>query len=145
MLNVTSIDELLAMSQGELVELPPFTQGSKFIARMKRPSMMKLIKNEKIPNNLLRAANSLFTGKTDEEAEVDDEFLKDLLSVIDVLADAAFVEPSWGDMKANNIELTDEQYMFIFNYTQRGVSELDSFRENTENNTDNKHGTNVPL
>ena len=66
--------------------------------------MMKLIKNGKIPNNLLRAANSLFTGKTDEEAEVDDEFLKDLLSVIDVLADAAFVEPSWGDMKANNIE-----------------------------------------
>lgn len=139
MMNVTSIDELLAMSQGELVELPPFVQGQKFIARLKRPSMMKLIKNGQIPNSLLRAANSLFVGKTDEEVDMDDEFLKDLLGVIDVLADATFVEPRWEDIKSKGIELTDEQYMFIFNYTQRGVNALESFRENTKDITDNKH------
>ena len=139
MMNVTSIDELLAMSQGELVELPPFVQGQKFIARLKRPSMMKLIKNGQIPNSLLRAANSLFVGKTDEEVDMDDEFLKDLLGVIDVLAEATFVEPRWEDIKSKGIELTDEQYMFIFNYTQRGVNALESFRENTKDITDNKH------
>lgn len=139
MMNVTSIDELLTMSQGELVELPPFVQGQKFIARLKRPSMMKLIKNGQIPNSLLRAANSLFVGKTDEEVDMDDEFLKDLLGVIDVLAEATFVEPRWEDIKSKGIELTDEQYMFIFNYTQRGVNALEPFRENTEGVTDNKH------
>lgn len=139
MMNVTSIDELLTMSQGELVELPPFVQGQKFIARLKRPSMMKLIKNGQIPNSLLRAANSLFVGKTDEEVDMDDEFLKDLLGVIDVLAEATFVEPKWEDIKAKGIELTDEQYMFIFNYTQRGINALEPFRENTEGVTDNKH------
>lgn len=139
MMNVTSIDELLAMSQGELVELPPFVQGQKFIARLKRPSMMKLIKNGQIPNSLLRAANSLFVGKTDEEVDMDDEFLKDLLGVIDVLAEATFVEPRWEDIKSKGIELTDEQYMFIFNYTQRGINALEPFRENTKDITDNKH------
>lgn len=142
-MNVTSIDELLAMSQGELVELPPFVQGQKFIARLKRPSMMKLIKNGQIPNSLLRAANSLFVGKTDEEVDMDDEFLKDLLGVIDVLAEATFVEPRWEDIKSKGIELTDEQYMFIFNYTQRGINALEPFRENTKGITDNKHGETV--
>ena len=102
-MNVTSIDELLARSQGELVELPPFVQGQKFIARLKRPSMMKLIKNGQIPNSLLRAANSLFVGKTDEEVDMDDEFLKDLLVFIDVLAEATFVEPRWEDIKSKCI------------------------------------------
>ena len=76
---VTSIDELKVMSQGELVELPPFIAGQKFVARLRRPSMMGLIQKGKIPNNLLRAANSLFTNKVEEEADLDDAFLKDVL------------------------------------------------------------------
>ncbi len=143
MLNVTSIDELIKMSQGEAVELPPFIQGQKFIARMKRPSMMSLIKHGKIPNSLLRTANSLFTGKVEDEAEVDDEFLKDLLSVIDVLAEASFVEPSWQDIKSANIELTDEQYMFVFNYTQKGLSDLQPFHEDETGAADNQYGSTV--
>lgn len=134
-MKITSIDELLVATQGEVVELPSFTKDTQFIARMKRPSIMGLIKNGSIPNNLLRAANSLFTGKTEEEAEIDDSFLKDLLGVIDVLADAAFVEPKYSDMKNAGIELTDEQYMFIFNYTQKGIKDLEPFCEVSEDNS----------
>ena len=43
-----------------------------------------------------------------------------------------FVEPSWSELKNAGIELTDEQYMFIFNYTQEGVKALEPFREDEE-------------
>ena len=143
MYNVTSIDELINMSQGEVVELPPFIQGQKFIARMKRPSMMALIKQGKIPNSLLRTANALFTGKVEDEAEVDDEFLNDLLGVIDILAEASLIEPSWQDIKSAGVELTDEQYMFIFNYTQKGVNDLQPFPEDENSSAGNWNGSTV--
>lgn len=136
---VTSIDELLEMSRGEIVKLPPFVDGKDFYARLKRPSIMALVKNGSIPNSLLRAANSLFTDKVENEADTDNEFLKDMLGVIDILADASFVEPKWSDLKEAGIELTDQQYMFIFSYTQTGIQALEPFRENTESTGNNQH------
>ena len=74
----------------------------------------------------------LFSGGVNEELDRDDEFMKDLFDLIDVLAGAVFVEPSWSELKQAEIELTDEQYMFIFNYTQEGVKQLEPFREDEE-------------
>lgn len=131
-IKVTSIDQLKIMSGGEIVKLPPFIQGQDFYAKLRRPSMLKLVQSGQIPNSLLRTANMLFSGGVNEELDRDDEFMKDLFDLIDVLAGAVFVEPSWSELKQAEIELTDEQYMFIFNYTQEGVKQLEPFRENEE-------------
>lgn len=131
-MKVTSIDELKLMASGEIVKLPSFMNGKDFYARLKRPSMMKLVQSGKIPNRLLRAANTLFNGEVSNELDTDDEFMKDLFDVIDVLAESVFVEPSWSEIKDAGIELTDEQYMFIFNYSQKGVEQLEPFREDEE-------------
>lgn len=131
-IKVTSIDQLKIMSGGEIVKLPPFVQGQDFYAKLRRPSMLKLVQSGQIPNSLLRTANMLFSGGVNEELDRDDEFMKDLFDLIDVLAGAVFVEPSWSELKQAEIELTDEQYMFIFNYTQEGVKQLEPFRENEE-------------
>lgn len=131
-IKVTSIDQLKAMSGGEIVKLPPFIQGQDFYAKLRRPSMLKLVQSGQIPNSLLRTANMLFSGGVNEELDRDDEFMKDLFDLIDVLAGAVFVEPSWSELKQAEIELTDEQYMFIFNYTQEGVKQLEPFREDEE-------------
>lgn len=138
-MKVTSIDQLKVMSGGEIVKLPPFVQGQDFYAKLRRPSMLKLVQSGQIPNSLLRTANMLFSGGVNEELDRDDEFMKDMFEVIDVLANAVFVEPSWKDLKDADIELTDEQYMFIFNYTQEGVKALEPFRENEENLAISKH------
>lgn len=132
-MKVTSIDQLKIMSGGEVVKLPPFIQGQNFYAKLRRPSMLKLAQSGQIPNSLLRTANMLFSGGVNEELDRDDEFMKDMFDVIDVLASAVFVEPSWNDLKNAGIELTDEQYMFIFNYTQEGVKALEPFREDEKN------------
>lgn len=131
-IKVTSIDQLKIMSGGEIVKLPPFVQGQDFYAKLRRPSMLKLVQSGQIPNSLLRTANMLFSGGVNEELDRDDEFMKDLFDLIDVLAGAVFVEPSWSELKQAGIELTDEQYMFIFNYTQEGVKQLEPFREDEE-------------
>lgn len=138
-IKVTSIDQLKIMSGGEIVKLPPFIQGQDFYAKLRRPSMLKLVQSGQIPNSLLRTANMLFSGGVNEELDRDDEFMKDMFDLIDVLAGAVFVEPSWSELKQAGIELTDEQYMFIFNYTQEGVKQLEPFREDEEVASANKY------
>ena len=125
-LKPTSLEDLVKASQGVIVELPPFVEGQPFVAKLRRPSMLALVKSGKIPNSLLSTANKLFAdGSLDED---DPQALSSLFSVLDALCEACFVEPSYADMKEHGVELTDEQLMFIFNYTQRGVAALDSFR-----------------
>ena len=68
---------------------------------------------------------------------MDDAFLKDVLGIIDILADASFIEPTWTEIKEAGIELTDDQYMAIFNYSQNGIKALEPFRQVTEDITDN--------
>ena len=131
-IKITSIDELKVMASGEIVKLPSFGQGQDFYARLRRPSMLKLAQSGQIPNSLLQTANSLFNGTVDQKLDADPEFMKDMFDLIDVLAEAVFVEPSWQAIKDADIQLTDEQYMFIFNYTQQGVKAVESFRENEE-------------
>lgn len=124
---VTSIAELQEYARGTLVQLPSFGEGQPFFARLKRPSLLALTKAGKIPNALIRTANELFNGKGLNEKK--DSAMADVLGVLDVLAEACFVEPSYEDIRKAGIELTDEQMMAIFNYCQRGVKALEPFRE----------------
>lgn len=128
--NVTSISELKSYNRGEIVKLPDFAQGQPFYARLRRPSMMGLAKSGKIPNSLLDPASKLFvTGNVDGNAmKANAETLDKMFDIIDVICDASFVEPTYQELKDNGIELTDDQYMFIFNYSQMGVKSLENFR-----------------
>lgn len=126
-LQVTPLSTLKEYAKGEIVEFPPFAEGLPFVARLKRPSMMVLMKTGKIPNQLMATANSLFSGDT-SDAEINEEFYKEVLDIIEVIAEASFIEPSWAELKEANIELTDEQYTFLFNYTQKGIKALEPFR-----------------
>ena len=127
-IKVTSISDLQSYTRGQIVELPAFADGMPFVARMRRPSILVLAKNGKIPNDLLRTANELFTGKS-KNTTVDDNTLSQMFDIFDILCEASFVEPTYQEIKDLGLEFTDEQYAFIFNYSQRGVSALKSFRE----------------
>ena len=129
---VTSIEELKRISCGELVELPPFSEGTHFIARLKRPSMLAMTKAGKIPNELLVEANTLFTKGTAavaNENNMNEDMMKDLFTLFDVICEESFVEPTYKQLVDNGIELTDEQRIFVFSYSLRGVESLKSFRQ----------------
>lgn len=138
---VTTLSDLQQYSQGQLVQLPNFAEDQPFVARLRRPSMMALAKAGKIPNSLLSTANSLFMGKgVDSNNE---EALKDVLSIVDILCEASFVDPTYSQLKEAGVELTDEQYMAIFNYTQQGIKALQPFREKSEHPKNPGHRSTV--
>lgn len=124
---ITSIDELKKVANGAIVELPPFAEGTTFYAKLKRPSLLNMVKQGKIPNTLLVRANELFVqaGGLDPEEE---NMMEEMFEVIELIASETFVEPTYKEIKEAGIELTDEQLMFIFSYAQQGVKALESFR-----------------
>lgn len=125
-MKVTSIQDLQHYAQGTVVELPPFAEGQPFVARLRRPSMMALVKSGKIPNSLLSTANSLFLrGGVDSS---DEASMGQLFDLFDIICESCFLEPTYQQVKDAGIELTDDQYMFIFQFSQEGVKALESFR-----------------
>lgn len=126
MLQITSLDQLAQYSQGQVVQFPDFGEGQPFVARIRRPSMLALAKTGRIPNSLLNTANGLFSGKG--LSEKNKSALSDLFQILDVICEDCFLEPTYHDLKEAGVELTDEQLMFIFNYTQKGTKALETFR-----------------
>lgn len=126
---VTTIEELKSYQRGQLVVLPPFAEGQPFIARLRRPSLMVLIKSGKIPNQLIAMATKMFANGGGAIDSDDADSIVELLDVVDVLAEAAFVQPTYKQLQEAGIQLTDDQYMALFSYTQNGVEGLKSFRK----------------
>lgn len=127
MATVTSFEDLQRYARGTIVKLPDFAEGQPFVARMRRPSMMSLVKVGKIPNSLLITANEMFNGKS---ADTDDEdVMSNMFGVMEVICETALIEPTYQQIKDAGLELSDDQIMAIFNYTQVGVQALDNFRQ----------------
>lgn len=124
---VTSLEQLKQYVNGNIVRLPDFAEGQPFVAKLKRPSILGMAKQGKIPNSLLVKTNELFvqSGSLDTE---ENSMMQEIYDVIDLIASETFVEPTYDEIKSTGIELTDEQMMFIFNYSQQGVKALESFR-----------------
>lgn len=128
-MQVTSITDLQSYAQGAVVRFPDFGDGQPFVARVRRPSMLVLAKQGKIPNTLLITAGELFSkggGGLDADNE---NMLGDMYNIMDIVATAALIQPSMEEIKSVGLELSDDQMMAIFNYTQTGVKALNSFRK----------------
>lgn len=135
-LQVTSIDAIKKVVQGEIIELPPFEDGTPFVARVRKPNMLTLVSNGKIPNALLSSVSELFKknkeGKIKPEDMGDEDSinkLSDTMKLFRIMADAALVEPTLKAIEEVGATLSDQQLVAIFNYTQSGVAALQSFRE----------------
>lgn len=125
--DITSIAQLSEYAKGQVVRLPDFAPDQPFVARLKRPSMLVLAKSGKIPNSLLETASSLFDGKSNM-ANNSNNTMGDMYRVLEIIAEASLVSPTMAEIKSAGIELTDEQLIAIFNYSQQGVEGLKSFR-----------------
>lgn len=125
---VTPISDIMKVSNGSIVELPPFVEGTRFFAKIKRPSLLKMVKMGKIPNALMFRANELFVQNTGSFDPSDDDMMAEIFDILEIMCEESFVEPKYKELLDNGIELTDDQKMFIFNYSQQGVRALESFR-----------------
>ena len=128
-MHITTVSDLQSYAAGTVVRFPDFGDGQPFVARVRRPSMLVLAKQGKIPNSLLTAAGELFSkggGGLDADNE---NMLSDMYNIMDIIATAALIQPSMEEIKSVGLELSDDQMMAIFNYTQTGIKALESFRQ----------------
>lgn len=134
-LKVTSLDNLKKIAQGEVVELPSFIEGEPFYARVRRPSIMSMVTKGDIPNSLMSTALELFYGKMKKESNPD---FKKMTEIQDLVVKSALLEPTVDELNEIGLQLTDEQSLAIFNYTQQGVQALERFRKEQATNTNIK-------
>lgn len=128
-MNITSVMDLQGYANGTVVRFPDFAEGQPFVARVRRPSMLVLAKQGKIPNGLLNAAGQLFSkGGAGLDAD-DDKMLSQMYDICKVVCEATLVQPTLSDIEGAGMELSDDQIMAIFNYTQTGIKALESFRK----------------
>jgi len=116
---ITSVGDLDNLKKGEVVELPPFDEGTLLVARLKRPSLLTLCKNGTIPNTLLATAQKIYEGEKHGD-------IKSFSEILHAVAKSALIEPKYEEVSEL---LNDEQLTAIFNYTQTGILGLLPFRE----------------
>lgn len=126
---ITSASDLQSYAVGVIIRLPDFSEGQPFVARVRRPSLLVLAKSGKIPNTLLTAAGELFAkggGGLDSDNE---RMLSDMYDIMRIICEAALIQPSLKEIEGVGMQLSDDQMMAIFNYSQAGVKALESFRK----------------
>lgn len=136
-----NLETLKNIKKTQVVELPSFDDGTPFIVEVKRPNLMNLISANKIPNNLLNVAMLMFktgVGGVATKATEDVKTLKELASLMQVVAESSLVTPSYQFLKENEIELTEAQLVEMLNYMQGGVQALKSFRDKQKHNKSDK-------
>ena len=130
-MQITSLEQLQAIKQTEIIELPAFEDGTPLNVEVKKPNMMQLIAAGKIPNTLLSSAMELFNGRAGEKMQKAADNagdLKDLVGLMNVIAEASLIKPSYKEIKKIGIELSDNQLMGLLMYSQGGIKALENFR-----------------
>lgn len=118
-----SPDEV-AKHAGVLVELPPFPDGTPFVARVRPSGIRRLLYVGKLPNPLLQ---KYLQSSPDREnvATAGESSPTELIDIMNALCADILVEPRWEDVKEY---LTEQQIDAILTYGQVNLGELMSFR-----------------
>lgn len=132
-LKITSIDELKAAST-RVVEISGFEPGKILRFKVRRASLMDLIEQGAIPNNLLTIVIEVLKIRSDRATfnpleDLDAEKFLEFCSLIDAVCKAVMIEPSYEEAKDL---LIDQQKIEIYQYAQYGLRVLERFRERSE-------------
>ena len=107
----------------QVVAIPGWC-GDQWECELHRPSILALAAKGAIANPLMKTARRLFYSGVSTDGDLAEEG-----RVLLEIARAALVKPSFDELEAAGIELTDEQLVAIFQYTQLGAKALDRFRQ----------------
>lgn len=109
-----------------VISLPPFEEGGPEVCvKVKRPNLMSMIAQKKIPNELLALVMEAGGATEAVQQQVQKGDPQEALQLMDVMIDATLVEPKYSEIKDL---LTDEQKAELLAYAGGGVKALTSFR-----------------
>lgn len=112
-----------------IITIPGFDAGETFEVEVKKLSLVGLMSSGKIPNPLMKTVQDAFEGLRSEntreqtEAGVMDK-ASDIGKLLDIVCEEAMVNPLYKDVRD---VMNDEQKLAVFEFTQRGVQEVQPF------------------
>lgn len=133
--NIVSIEELRKKAVTE-IEIPGFNTGGHITIKVKKPQIMRMASEGKIPNPLMGAAKKIAEGINGKN----DTNIKDMAQIMELYCRSCMVTPTFDEMKDI---ITDEQIFYIFNWAIGDVEALISFRTDEENGPNNNDGKRV--
>lgn len=124
------------------IEIPSFDGLEDIIIKVKRPQLVSMMTQGKIPNRLLGAAAQAATGNRSKKEKQDPiQEAKELAEWIEFYCTICMVEPVYEEVKDN---ITDDQALAIYAWAITPIDVLRSFRHKTEDDTNNRDGKVLP-
>lgn len=125
-----------------IIQIPSFDGEDSIDIRVKRPQLMSMMTQGKIPNNLLGVAAKAINGDRSKKEKADPvQEAKELAEWIAFYCEICMVEPKYEEVKDN---ITDDQALAIYAWAIAPIDALRSFRDKEKNDTDNRDGKVLP-
>lgn len=141
-LQVTTLEQLKAVRNTEIVSLGAFDDGTELIVEMKRPRLFNIMMSGNLPNSLLATAQEMYKGKAGDvlkKAGESEEDLKSLMGLFTEISRECLVNPTYEQIEeCVPGGLNDSQLWNVFGYMQKGFKDLDRFHKNGQSDVDNK-------
>ena len=121
-MNLTAIAEKHGIQE---IELPGWGEDGPFVCRMRRPALLAMLSMGHVPNPLMKPIQALFSGdgKTIGEVPLDEQ-----ARAMTQIARHALVEPTYDEITAAGLQLTDNQLMCIYAFAIGGAKSMEPFR-----------------
>jgi len=132
-LKVSTLEELKEKST-RVVEISGFEPGETLRFRIRRASLLDLVEQGAVPNNLLNIVFEILKIRSEKNTfnplqDLDAEKFKDFCGLIDAVCKAVMIEPSYDEAREL---LIDAQKIEIYQYAQYGLRVLEKFRSGSE-------------
>ena len=122
---VTSLEEMRLSAEPREIVISGFEPGTQITVLAKKPNFFSLLAQGMVPNPLIPEMERLFVQQDRSGHAVPDEsFAKTLVHI----AQLCLCKPTYEELQANGIELTDDQLTEISLFATSGAEALRSFR-----------------
>lgn len=120
------------------IEIPDFDGLDTINVKVKRPQLMSMMTQGKIPNRLLGVAAKATTGNISKKEKQDPiQEAKELAEWVEFYCTICMVEPKYEEVKDT---ITDDQALAIYVWAIAPIDVLRSFRDKEKNDTDYRDG-----
>lgn len=120
-----------------IIDIPSADGLNDIAIKVKRPQLMSMMTQGKIPNQLLSIASQATLGGLKYSSEDETERAKELAEWVSFYCTICMVEPSYEEVKNT---ITDDQALAIYAWATAPIGVLRSFRDEKKDDTDNRNG-----
>lgn len=121
-----------------VIDIPDFNGLDTIEIKVRRPRLMSMMTQGKIPNRLLGVASQAVIGNGFKYTSEDElEKAKQLAEWVEFYCEVCMVEPKYEEVKDT---ITDDQALAIYAWAVAPIDVLRSFRNQKEDDTNNRNG-----